>query len=54
MQYMTIKEAASLWGFNRDHLKRLCQQGVIDCQKIGNMWFISTSQTAPVKYERRK
>jgi excisionase family DNA binding protein len=38
--WLTIREAAELTGYNQAHIRRLLRQGKIACQKFGVVWMV--------------
>ena len=38
--WLTVKEAAKLTGYDIQHVRRLARAGKIKCQKWGNAWMI--------------
>lgn len=48
---MGVSEAAEMWGLGMDRVKRLCQEGEVECKKIGKTWVILKDQHNPKKYK---
>jgi len=46
-QIMGVNEAAEMWGYSPDHIKKLCRDGVIKSKKIGKTWVIDKNQNNP-------
>ena len=46
---MSPEEAGTLWGCTGDHVRHLCQDGVILAKKIGKQWVVQKSQANPLK-----
>lgn len=46
---MGVHEAAILWGLNHGHIKNLCNEGKLDCIKIGKTWIISKDNCDPTQ-----
>ena len=46
-RFMTIEEAADFWDMSAPGVKKYCQQGKIDCRKIGTSWIIDKLQPRP-------
>ncbi|MBJ6362077.1 type I-C CRISPR-associated protein Cas8c/Csd1 [Paenibacillus sp. GCM10012307] len=44
---MGTDEAAELWGYTPDHIKRLCREGKIKCVMIGKTWVVDRNQPSP-------
>ena len=51
MEYMTVKEAAKLWGYSESTIRSWCQNGQIvysvKAQKIENRWQIPKYAPCP-------
>lgn len=49
MEWMTVKEAAVLWGITPRWVTILCSDGkVAGAQRLGNMWVIPTGAEKPI------
>ena len=49
MQWMTVKEAADLWGITARRVTVLCAKGKVrKAQKFGNMWVIPKGTLKPI------
>jgi Helix-turn-helix domain len=40
IKYISAKEAASLSGFTRDYVARLCRHGKVNARRLGALWYI--------------
>lgn len=48
MEWMTVKEAGSLWGITVRRTQILCAGGKVkDAQKLGNIWVIPKGAAKP-------
>lgn len=52
--FVSVPDAAELWGLSADHVKKLCRDGEVDSKKIGNSWVVSTRQKNPKIYRKEK
>jgi len=49
MEWITVKEAADIWGITKRRVQYLCDNGKIhDIQKLGNMWVIPKGTPKPI------
>jgi hypothetical protein len=49
MEWITVKEAADMWGITKRRVQYLCDNGRIkDIQKLGNMWVIPKGTPKPI------
>lgn len=46
---MGTEEAARMWGFSPDHVKRMCRDGKVKAIHIGNTWVLDSTQPNPKK-----
>jgi len=46
IDWPTIPRLHADYGYNEEYLRRLCRQGVIEGQKVGNQWIVD-----PVSFE---
>lgn len=51
---MGVEEAGTLWGLSPDHVKRLCQDGKVECKKIGKTWVLTKGQPNPKQRNRQR
>lgn len=49
-----VNEAAKLWDFSADRIKRFCQDGEIIARRIGRDWVIIKNQPAPERRRKEK
>jgi hypothetical protein len=49
---MGVQEASELWNLHPDHIKRLCERGVVQARKIGKTWIILRDQPNPSKRKK--
>ena len=49
---MGVQEASELWSLHPDHIKRLCERGIVQARKIGKTWIILRVQPNPSKYKK--
>jgi hypothetical protein len=40
VKYISAKEAASLSGFTRDYVARLCRHGKVNARRLGVLWYV--------------
>lgn len=49
MEYITVKEAAKIWGLTKRRVQIMCETGQIEnAQRIGNMWVFPKSTERPL------
>jgi excisionase family DNA binding protein len=49
MEWMTVNDAAKLWGISERRIQALCEIGrVDDATKLGRAWLIPKSTTKPI------
>lgn len=46
-EIMGTEEAAELWGFSQDHIKRLCREGKVLAKPVGKTWILVKDQPNP-------
>ena len=51
---ISLSEAASLYGFNPDHLRHLAQKRRLQAQKIGNSWVTTPADVEEYIRSRKK
>ena len=44
---MGTEDAAKLWGYSQDHVKRLCREGRCIAKLIGKNWILLRDQPKP-------
>ena len=55
MEWITIQEAAKLWGITTRQVQYLCVDGKIDgVQRLGNMWVIPKGTPKPLDGRTRE
>ena len=51
---ISLSEAASLYGFNADHLRHLAQRGRLGAQKVGDRWITTPADVEAYIRSRQK
>lgn len=51
---LTIGEAAELFPFTAVWIRKLCQQGRLDCRKSGDVWLVSRAALEEYAATERK
>lgn len=41
MEWLTTKEYAKAYGLHPQSVRRMCEQGTLNCKKVGAMWRIA-------------
>jgi excisionase family DNA binding protein len=58
MEYMTVKEAAELWGYSEETIRKWCRNGIISitlhAEKVSNRWQIPKNALCPKQVRTRK
>ena len=55
MEWITVKEASTLWGVTARRATILCADGkVIGAQKLGNIWVIPKGTSKPIDGRMKK
>lgn len=55
MDYISVKEAAEIWGITSRMVNYHCVAGRIEgAQKIGNMWVVPKNAAKPVDRRRKQ
>jgi hypothetical protein len=49
---MGVQEASERWNLHPDHIKRLCERGVVQARKIGKTWVLLKDQPNPAKRKK--
>ncbi len=49
---ITTHDAAELLGFSHDHIRRLCREGKIKAEKLGNNWLLTEKSLKNIKRMR--
>jgi predicted DNA-binding transcriptional regulator AlpA len=53
-RFISLAEAAELYGFSQVHLAQLCQRGRLKAQKIGNSWATTPADVEKYIQSRQK
>ncbi len=57
MEYMTVKEAAELWGYSMSSVRKWCADGkivlTIRPEKRGNKWLIPRNASCPGRKKKK-
>lgn len=49
---ITSKQAAESFGFTSDYIRRMCVDGRIKAEKLGNTWIIDLKELKKIKRQR--
>jgi hypothetical protein len=52
-EIMGVIEGSETWELHPDHIKKLCERGVVEARKIGKTWILAKDQPNPRQRERR-
>lgn len=53
-KYLTSAQAAKLFGFTPDYIRRLIMLGKIKAEKVGHNWLICPKDMRDIKRQRKK
>lgn len=53
-KFITAKQAAERLGFTPDYIRRMCTDGKITGEKMGNTWIVNIKELRKIKRQRFK
>jgi len=39
-KYVSISKASKMYGYNSDYIGQLCRKNILDCRRVGRVWFV--------------